>query len=976
MKYEGTLLDLVAEGVAAGGVAVVSGDVEVSYAELEVLSNQAARRLGSLGVGVESVVGVRLERGVELVVALLGILKAGGAYLPLDPGYPAERLRFMVEDSGAEVVVSPGMLMDLDEPGTPVDVVVRGENAAYVIYTSGSTGRPKGVVVEHRGIVNRLRWMQAEYGLTPVDRVLQKTPFGFDVSVWEFFWTLSVGATLVMARPGGHRDPAYLTEVLVEEEITTAHFVPSMLRAFLAQPVPRLPLRRVLCSGEALPDELAERFHRKVGCELHNLYGPTEASVDVTAIECLPGVPVTIGRAIANTRIHLVDGELTIAGVQLARGYLNRPSLTAERFVPNPFAVTPGERLYHTGDLARRCGNGTIEYLGRIDHQVKIHGNRIELGEIEAALHSHPALTAAVVAVHEDRLVGYFVAAPGQAPALADLRAWLARTLPDPMLPTVWIALAALPLTPSGKTDRTALPAPDGARPALDVAYAEPRDDTETVIAQIWADTLGVSPVGIHDPFLELGGRSLAATQICARVSRALGRRLSPADLFTAPTVARLAVLAADAVLTVRTVHTGRSVSPAQQRMWFLDQLSGPSAMYTMYEAYRCEGELDADALRDALTDVVRRHETLRTTFRSRRGEPELVVADEPGVPLTVVDGPAEEFVDAEVLRPFDLARGPLLRLALIRGEPGRCTLLAVIHHIIADDTSMEILWRDLAECYRARRAGERPDLPELTVPYNALTAGQETSAEGLAYWKSALDGAPRVLELPGDLARPARQGQLDASVEFSLPRPVTDALDAIATGAGATGFMALLAAFAFELRRSTGRDDLVIGTFTGNRSSLEAEDLVGLFVNTLALRVRAPGDPTYGELLGSVRKAVLDGFRHQDVPFDRLVTALRTPRDLSRNPVAQVAFQLLGALADRLRLDGVRTEPWRAGQGGNPFDVLVTVREHLGGLTGTVHYDRDLFTEGAAKTFTDRFVQVLHTVAADPAARCSTLPR
>ncbi|MGW7537737.1 amino acid adenylation domain-containing protein [Amycolatopsis sp. NPDC054798] len=961
----GTLLDLVAEGVAAGEVAVVADGVQVSYAELDALSNQAAHWLQSRGAGLESVVGVRLERGVEMVVALLGILKAGAAYLPLDPDYPDDRLRFMVEDSGAELVIAPGDLTGLDEPRSPVDVVVRPENAAYVIYTSGSTGRPKGVVIEHRGIVNRLRWMQDEYGLTPQDRVLQKTPFGFDVSVWEFFWTLSAGATLVMARPGGHRDPEYLADVLVAQGITTVHFVPSMLRAFLAGPVPTLPVRRVLCSGEALPDELAERFHCASNAELHNLYGPTEASVDVTATQCVPGETVTIGYPIANTRIHLLDGELTIAGVQLARGYLNRPALTAEKFVPNPFALTPGERLYRTGDRARQREDGAFEYLGRFDHQVKIHGNRIELGEVEAALHAHPAIAAAAAAVHGDRLVAYCVYREGAAPSTSELRAHLARTLPEPMLPAVWTSLPALPLTPSGKIDRNALPAPDGTRPSLAVGYVEPRNASEAAIAGIWAEALGVSPVGVHDPFLELGGRSLAATRICARVSRSTGRRLSVADLFTAPTVAELAELVASAPPAVE-VHSGqKAISAAQHRMWFLDQLSGPSSTYTMYEAYRCTGELDVEALRGALAEVVRRHETLRTTFRSRRGEPELVVSAEAEVPLTVADGSAEDIVDAELARPFDLARGPLLRLTVIRGGPGRFTLLAVIHHIIADDTSMEIFWRDLAECYAGRGAA----LPELT----AFSAAPDES--GLGYWKSALAGAPPAIELPDSLPRPARQAQLEGTVEFSVPQHVVAALDAVAAEAGATGFMALLAAFVLDLRRATGQDDLVVGTFAGNRPSVEAEDLIGLFVNTLALRVRVPGDPAYPEVLGAVREAVLGGFRHQDVPFDQVVTALRPPRDLSRNPVAQVAFQSLGSLADRLRLDGVRAEPWRAGQGGNPFDVLVTVREHPDGVAGTLHYDRALFTEAVAKTMADRFVQVVRTVAADPAVRGSELP-
>ncbi|WP_409465136.1 amino acid adenylation domain-containing protein [Amycolatopsis sp. GA6-003] len=960
-----TLLDLIAEGVAAGGTAVVADHREVSYVELEERSNRAAHWLRARGVGPESVVGVRLERGLEMVVALVGILKTGAAYLPLDPDYPEDRLRFMIEDSGAELVIAPGDLTGLAQPAYPVNVLVRPENAAYVIYTSGSTGRPKGVVIEHRGIVNRLRWMQDEYGLTPQDRVLQKTPFGFDVSVWEFFWTLSVGATLVMARPGGHRDPAYLAEVMAEG-ITTAHFVPSMLRAFLAGPVPPLPLRRVLCSGEALPDELADRFHQVIDAELHNLYGPTEASVDVTATRCRPGEPVTIGYPIANTRIHLLDGELTIAGVQLARGYLNRPALTAEKFVPNPFAEQPGERLYRTGDRARQRADGAFEYLGRFDHQVKIHGNRIELGEVEAALHGHPMIAAAAAAVQDDRLVAYCVYREGAPPSTSELRAHLARTLPEPMLPAVWIPLPALPLTPSGKIDRNALPEPDGTRPELAVGYVEPRNATEAAIAGIWAEALGVSPVGVHDPFLELGGRSLAATRICARISRNTGRRLSVADLFTAPTVAELAEVV-EAALPTGIVHSGqKTISPAQHRMWFLDQLSGPSSTYTMYEAYRCTGELDVEALRRALAEVVRRHEALRTTFRSRRGEPELVVSAETDVPLTVVDGSAEEIVEAELSRPFDLARGPLLRCAVIRGEPGRFTLLAVLHHIIADDTSMEIFWRDLAECY----AGRADALPELTASYPA------PDQSGLEYWKSALAGAPPAIELPDSLPRPARQAQLEGTVEFSVPQQVLTALESVATEAGATGFMALLAAFVLDLSRATGRDDLVVGTFAGNRPSVEAEDLIGLFVNTLALRVRVPGDPEYREVLDAVREAVLGGFRHQDVPFDQVVTAVRPPRDLSRNPVAQVAFQSLGSLAGRLRLDGVRAEPWRAGQGGNPFDVLVTVREHPAGLAGTLHYDRALFAEAAAKTMADRFVQVVHTVAVAPGTRGSQLPR
>ncbi|MGH3378851.1 MAG: amino acid adenylation domain-containing protein, partial [Actinoallomurus sp.] len=419
-----------------------------------------------------------------------------------------------------------------------------------------STGRPKGVVIEHRGIVNRLRWMQEEYGLTGADRVLQKTPYSFDVSVWEFFWPLITGATLVVAKPEGHRDPAYLAELIERERVTTLHFVPSMLRAFLTEPFGALPsLRRVICSGEALPADLVAGVHERIGCRLDNLYGPTEASVDVTAIELVPGEPVTIGRPIANTRTHILDahlrpipigvpGELVLAGVQLARGYLNQPALTAERFVPNPYG--DGDRLYRTGDLARYRPDGTIDYLGRIDHQVKIRGQRIELGEIETVLTGHSGVQAAVVTVHrpernDPQLVAYVV--PSGRLDVPTLREHLGQLLPEHMVPALFLSLSELPLTPSGKTDRGALPAPDGTRPALGVGYTSARTGTETALVEIWEEVLEVSPVGVRDPFVELGGQSLAAARICARVRQRFGGHLSAGDLLDAATVERMAAL-------------------------------------------------------------------------------------------------------------------------------------------------------------------------------------------------------------------------------------------------------------------------------------------------------------------------------------------------------------------------------------------------------------------------------------------------
>ncbi|MDT8912931.1 amino acid adenylation domain-containing protein [Amycolatopsis sp. PS_44_ISF1] len=554
-----TLTELFRQQVARTptAVAVRCAGTSVSYATLDRRANQLAHHLIGLGAGPESVIGVSLERGVELVVALLAIHKTGGAYLPLDPDYPLPRIRYMRADSRAETVITSATFASLDGPDHDPAVPVLPAHPAYVIYTSGSTGRPKGVVIDHRGIVNRLRWMQDEYGLGADDRVLQKTPYSFDVSVWEFFWPLITGAALVVARPGGHRDPAYLASVIAAEGITTIHFVPSMLRTFLAEPVGALPsLRRLLCSGEALTAGLVADAAGRIGCEVHNLYGPTEASVDVTAIRCLPGEPVTIGRPIANTCVRIVDadldpvpeGELCISGVQLARGYLGRPGLTADRFVPNPFG--DGDRLYRTGDRARWRPDGTIDYLGRLDHQVKIRGHRVELGEVESVLCGHPAVHAAAVTVHrpgdlEPRLVAHVV--PVGPADVASLRAHLAGQLPEHMVPALFLILPKLPLTPSGKTDRAALPAPGGTRPELRVAYASARSATEATLVEVWEQVLEIAPVGIRDPFLELGGQSLAAARICARVRQRFGGHVSAADLLEAVTVERMAQLVAAA---------------------------------------------------------------------------------------------------------------------------------------------------------------------------------------------------------------------------------------------------------------------------------------------------------------------------------------------------------------------------------------------------------------------------------------------
>jgi amino acid adenylation domain-containing protein len=567
---------------APEATAVVFEGDSLTYRQLNARANQLARYLRGLGVGPDTLVAICVERSLEMVVGLLGILKAGGAYVPLDPEYPQERLAFMLADAGSQVLLTHSGLqgslrahtgkvvrLDADWPriaGEGVDNVtssVGADHLAYMIYTSGSTGRPKGAMNTHRAIVNRLLWMQDAYRLTPSDRVLQKTPFSFDVSVWEFFWPLLTGAKLVVARPGGHKDGAYLANLICKEKITTTHFVPSMLSTFLEQgglESSCASLKRVICSGEALPFDLQQRLFSLLPAELHNLYGPTEAAVDVTYWACqrnsrLRTVP--IGRPIANTQIHILDrhlqpmpigvaGELHIGGIGLARGYHNRPDLTAEKFIPDPFRKEPGARLYKTGDLARFLPDGTIEYLGRLDNQVKIRGFRIELGEIESVLTGLPGVREAVVVAREDvpgdkRLVAYLTAQAGEPPKVSELRSLLQAKLPEYMVPSAFVTLDRFALTPNGKVDRKALPAPGLERPESGANYLAPDTPTERILADIWAKSLGLKKVGVHDNFFDLGGNSLLMGRVQVKICEALKTNISLVEMFRYPTIHSLA---------------------------------------------------------------------------------------------------------------------------------------------------------------------------------------------------------------------------------------------------------------------------------------------------------------------------------------------------------------------------------------------------------------------------------------------------
>ncbi|MFJ8623275.1 amino acid adenylation domain-containing protein [Kitasatospora sp. NPDC093550] len=894
---------------------------ELSYARLDAAAERLARRLRTAGVGPESVVGVCLHRSLELPVALLGVLKAGGAYLPLDPGYPAQRLAHMLADSGTPVVVTtadlaaglPGhgartVLID-EPPGAPGEapmpeedaqpprtaVPVDPDNPAYVIYTSGSTGLPKGVVITHRGIVNRLHWMQDAYGLDQDDRVLQKTPYSFDVSVWEFFWPLATGATLVVARPDGHRDPGYLAETIAGERITTTHFVPAMLRAFLDTLPPATaltPLRRVLCSGEALPDDLVEAFHRHPAtrhAELHNLYGPTEASVDVTATPCPAGKPVTIGRPIANTRTHVLDehltpqpvhltGQLALAGVQLARGYLGRPALTAERFVPDPDPRHPGTRLYLTGDQAHHNPDGTLTYHGRTDHQVKLHGHRIELGEIETALRAHPALTQAVVTVHTGRLTAYTVTAPGATPPTpAQLRTHLADTLPAHMLPGHYRALDALPLTPSGKIDRNALPAPDPA-PAEAADHTPPSTPAQQLIARAWAEALGTEPhlIGVHESFFALGGDSIRAIGAVGRL-RAAGLDLAVQDVFRHQTVARLAeavaprgtsaaqagparfelVGEADRALLPDGLVDAYPLSLGQTGMVYEMLAGAERGVYLngLHHPVHDDGAFSAEALHAAVALLTERHEILRTSIDlSSFSEPLQLVHPTATVPVRHVDlrqlEPAQQraelaaAVARDRLAPFDLAVPGLLRLTAYRLDERRWQLSVSNCHAVLDGWSQTSLVTELLGCYRALRDGREPApaAPPATRFADAIALERRSlrSEADQEFWRERLARfTPLALPQawaarPGEAGRPAAEEV--ARVDF---RDLLPELHAVARAAGVPLKSVLLAAHLTVLGLIRGGTESPVAFHTGlvchvRPETADGDQARGMFLNTV----------------------------------------------------------------------------------------------------------------------------------------------
>ena len=1035
--------------------AVVCEDETLTYRELNARANRLAHHLRRLGVGPEARVGVCMERAPELIVSLLAVLKAGGAYVPIDPAYPPERIAWMAGDAGAGVLLAQERLrpllaaagarvlsVDAERPALAAGSArnpVGGASPrglAYVIYTSGSSGRPKGVAVEHRSLANFALHAAREFGVGPADRVLQFSSISFDAAAEEIFATLFSGASLVLRTEGMLASPPAFWEACGRWGVTVVD-LPTALWHGLALELdpPPFPaaLRLVVFGGErALPGPLrAWRAAAGERVRLLNTYGPTETTVAVTAWDAAEGADavetVPIGRPGANVRAYVLDGaarpvpprvpgELYAGGVQVARGYLGRPALTAERFVPDPFGGEPGARLYRTGDQVRwrdtaedprgeertpappHPRTAVLEYLGRLDQQVKLRGFRIEPGEVESALSSHPAVREVRVVAREDepgelRLVAYVV---GEADG-DELRAHLGRSLPEHMVPAAFVALESLPLTPAGKLDRAALPAPDLAGDAD--RRGAPRTPAEAVLAGIWAEVLRVERVGVHDSFFALGGHSLLATRVVSRVRDVFGVELTVRALFEMLTVAELAArvealrrTGAPVPPPVVPVERGRPLplSFAQERLWFLDRLQPGSAVYNLPAALRLAGALDAAALERALGEVVRRHEALRTVFVDGGAGPVQVIVPFAGFILPVEDLSAlgESEREAEVrrratewpARPFALAAGPLFRAGLLRLAEADHVLLLGMHHVVSDGWSMGVLFRELAALYGAFAEGRASPLPGLPLQYADYAVWQREQLGGpalereLAYWRERLAGAPALLELPTDHPRPAVQTYRGATETFGFSAALPERLRALSRREGATLYMVALAAFQVLLAKYSGSDDVVVGSPIAGRTRGEVEELIGFFVNTLVLRTDLSGDPSFHEVLRRVREATLGAWEHQEVPFERLVEELRPERSLSHPPLFQVLFDLQEAGGPGAGLPGLEVRS--VGMEGAPakWDLTLVLTAGDDALSAGLTWAADLFERPTALRMMEHLGRILEQVVDDPRVRLSEL--
>ena len=993
--------------------AVIFEDRRMSYREINEKSNQLARVLREKGVKADTVVGISVFRSFEMIIGIMGILKAGGAYLPMDPEYPRERILYMIKDSGAQILLTQAAIADrftldtdvvtLDEASiytgdsSDLENISGPHNLAYIIYTSGSTGKPKGVMIEHASIVNRINWMQKAYPIHAESTILQKTPFTFDVSVWELFWWTFTGAQVCMLEPGGEKDPGIILQAVLENSITTMHFVPSMLAAFLDY-VDRntlnsklISLKQVFASGEALTKSQTDAFHRILfaanGTELYNLYGPTEAAVDVSYFNCSPEVKlktVPIGKPIDNIHLYVLDrnkillpvgipGELYIGGIGVSRGYINNPDLTAEKFVEDPY--NPGEILYKTGDVARWFPKGDIEYLGRMDFQIKIRGFRIELGEIENKLLAHSHVKNAVVVGRMNKnnsyLCAYYVA--DKEIKTADFKHNLSKALPEYMIPSYFVFMPSFPLSANGKIDRKLLPIPE-LTGKTDIEYAAPSSPTQKALALIWSEMLEIEQVGLDEDFFDIGGDSLRAISLSGEIQKKFCVELKIKDIFSNRTIRKMSAKIDESspiqYLPIPVVEKSEyySVSSAQKRLYILHRLDGEVTNYNLPGVLVIEGQLDSAKLVRVMNKIIQRHESLRTSFELIDGSPMQKIKETIDFDIPVIESDDED-IDCLIrsfVRPFDLAAAPLLRAQLITVNPGRHLLLFDMDHIISDGQSINILIREFSDLYAGR------DMPDIRTQYKDYSSWQNlriSSGELLAQeqvWLNRFSSELPVLNMPTDFPRPVRKDYAGDKVAIVFDENITSALSTLASRTQSTKFMILLAAFNILLSRYSGQEDIVVGMPIAGRQHPDVNDLIGVFVNTLAIRNFPQWEMTFSGFLQEVKTNLLEAYENQDYPIERLVEKVCSKRDAGRNPIFDVAFIYQNMDISNIQADNLTFSAYEFNTRTAKFDISLEACEKDETILINAEYSTGLFFKSTIERMLSHFSNIVTEIIAN----------